>query len=126
MKPGKITHTTAVLLSSISSLFAHGVAEKAEPAKMKLSKKSEKSADDSLVSIDSIAFAPRHSQRRQNRLRAMGRCRPVSHRSLAVRFRQRASEGESQQRSWPRCFAGSARLPRLEGNRRDRLAVCRF
>jgi hypothetical protein len=62
MKPRKITHTTAVLLSSISSLFAHGVAEKAEPAKMKLSKKSEKSADDTLVSLDSVAFAPRHLQ----------------------------------------------------------------
>jgi hypothetical protein len=60
MKPGKITHTIAALLSSISSLFAHGVAEKAEPAKLKLSKKSEKTADDSLVSIDSLAFAPRH------------------------------------------------------------------
>jgi hypothetical protein len=62
MKPGKTTHTIAALLSSVSSLFAHGVAEKAEPAKMKLSKKSEKSADDTLVSLDSIAFAPRHLQ----------------------------------------------------------------
>lgn len=62
MKPGKITHTIAALLSSISSLFAHGVAEKAEPAKMKLSKKSEKSTADTLVSLDLIAFAPRHLQ----------------------------------------------------------------
>ncbi len=62
MKPGKITHTIAALLSSISSLFAHDVAEKAEPAKMKLSKKSEKSADDTLVSLNLIAFAPRHLQ----------------------------------------------------------------
>lgn len=60
MRPGKITHTIAALLSSISSLFAHGVAEKSEPAKLKLSKKSEKTADDSLVSIDSLAFAPKH------------------------------------------------------------------
>jgi len=60
MRPGKITHTIAALLSSITSLFAHGVAEKAEPAKLKLSKKSEKTADDSMVSIDSLAFAPRH------------------------------------------------------------------
>jgi hypothetical protein len=60
MRPGRITHTIAALLSSITSLFAHGVAEKAEPAKLKLSKKSEKTADDSMVSIDSLAFAPRH------------------------------------------------------------------
>jgi hypothetical protein len=60
MKPGTITHTVAALLSSISSLFAHGVAEKAEPAKVKLSKKSEKSSEDAVVGIDSIAFAPRH------------------------------------------------------------------
>jgi hypothetical protein len=46
MKPGKITHAIAVILSSISSLFAHGTAEKAEPAKTKFSKKSEKSSDD--------------------------------------------------------------------------------
>src|SRR5260370_42173177 len=62
MKPGKITHTVAALLSSISSLFAHGIAEKAEPATMKLSKKSEKSADDTLVSLDSVASGPRHLQ----------------------------------------------------------------
>lgn len=60
MKPGKITHTIAALLSSISSLFAHGIAEKAEPAKLKLSKKSESKSDDSMVSIDSLAFAPSH------------------------------------------------------------------
>jgi len=60
MRPGKFTHTIAALLSSISALFAHGVAEKAEPAELKVSKKSEKTADDSLVSLDSLAFAPRH------------------------------------------------------------------
>jgi hypothetical protein len=60
MKPGTITHTLAVLLSSISSLFAHSAATKAEPAKVKLSKKSSQSSDDSLVNIDSLAFAPRH------------------------------------------------------------------
>jgi len=60
MKPGTITHTIAALLSSIASLFAHGTAEKAEPAKMKLSKKSEKLSDDMLLNVDSVAFAPRH------------------------------------------------------------------
>jgi hypothetical protein len=60
MKPGTFTHTIAALLSSISSLFAHGTAEKAEPAKMKLNRKSEKLSDDMLLNVDSIAFAPRH------------------------------------------------------------------
>src|SRR5919108_2784235 len=60
MKPGTITHTIAALLSSIASLFAHGTAEKAEPAKLKLSKKSERLSEDALVNVDSIAFAPRH------------------------------------------------------------------
>jgi hypothetical protein len=60
MKPGTFTHTIAALLSSISSLFAHGTAEKAEPAKVKRSRKSEKLSEDMLLNVDSIAFAPRH------------------------------------------------------------------
>src|SRR5204862_7984331 len=58
MKPGKFTHAIAVLLSSISSLFAHGAASKGEPAKTKFSKKSEKPADDRVVDISSLAFTP--------------------------------------------------------------------
>src|ERR1043166_297865 len=58
MKPGKLTHTIAVILSSISSLFAHGTGEKAEPAKTKFSKQSDKSADDRSVSAPSISFVP--------------------------------------------------------------------
>lgn len=61
MKPGKITHTFAVLLSSISSLFAHSAATKdIEPQKLKLTKKSGKSGEDGLVNVDSLVFAPRH------------------------------------------------------------------
>jgi len=60
MKPGTITHTVAVFLSSISSLFAHSIPTKAEPAKVKLSKKSDKSSDETLVNVDLLAFAPRH------------------------------------------------------------------
>ena len=59
MKPGKFTHTIAVILSSISSLFAHGTAEKTEPAKTKFSKKSQKLADDRSESRSSISFIPR-------------------------------------------------------------------
>jgi hypothetical protein len=58
MKLGKFTHTIAVLLSSITSLFAHGTASKAEPTKTKFSKKSEKSADDRVLDFSSIAFTP--------------------------------------------------------------------
>jgi hypothetical protein len=62
MKPGTITHTIAVLLSSVSSLFAAAAPAAPAPAKMKLSKKSgdNKPRGDGLVSVDSLAFAPRH------------------------------------------------------------------
>ena len=58
MKPGKFTHTIAVLLSSMASLFAHGGTSKAEPTKTKFSKKSEKTADDRLFDFSSLAFTP--------------------------------------------------------------------
>ena len=58
MKPGKFTHAIAVLLSSIASLFAHGVASKAEPAKTKVTKKSEKSAVDGVLDISSLGLTP--------------------------------------------------------------------
>ena len=66
MKPGKFTHTIAALLSSITSLFAHGAVTKAEPTKTKLTKKtqkpekSEKSEGEPIVSINSLVFAPNH------------------------------------------------------------------
>src|SRR5207247_2508202 len=58
MKPGKFTRTIAVILSSITSLFAHGTPEKAEPAKMKAGKKSERSSEDRFTNVSSIAFSP--------------------------------------------------------------------
>ena len=66
MKPGKITHTIAALLSSITSLFAHGAVTKAEPTRTKLTKKtqkpekSERSEGEPIVSINSLVFAPNH------------------------------------------------------------------
>ena len=60
MKPGRITHTIAALLSSVTSLFAHGAVTKAEPTNVKLSKKSEKKSEESRVGIESLAFAPSH------------------------------------------------------------------
>jgi hypothetical protein len=59
MKPGTITHTVAVVLSSIASLFVHSTEAKAELTKTKLSKRSEKSSDETLVNVESLAFAPR-------------------------------------------------------------------
>jgi hypothetical protein len=58
MKPGKFTHTIAVILSSITSLFAHGTDSKEEPVKTKFSKKSQRSADARVVDVTSIAFTP--------------------------------------------------------------------
>src|SRR5207249_4166006 len=58
MKPGKFTHTVAVILSSITSLFAHGTPSKSEPAKTKFSKKSQRSGDDRSFDVTSLAFTP--------------------------------------------------------------------
>jgi hypothetical protein len=66
MKPGTITHTVAVLLSSISSLFAGSAPSKAEPSKVKVSKKSDRLSEDVLLNVDSVAFAPRHLDQPQS------------------------------------------------------------
>jgi hypothetical protein len=60
MKPGTIIHTVGVLLSSVSSLFAHSSPAKAEPTKMKLSKRSEQIRDDPMLNVDSMIFPPAH------------------------------------------------------------------
>jgi hypothetical protein len=58
MKPGTITHTIAVTLSSISALFSH-VAGAAVPApKLKLSKKSNEPKKDKTLNFDPISFSP--------------------------------------------------------------------
>ena len=62
MKPGTITHTIAVLLSSVSSLFSASTPAATSPTKVKLSKKttSSKLQEDILLNVDSVAFAPRY------------------------------------------------------------------
>ena len=60
MKPGTITHTIAVVLSSISSLFVPSGTAKAEQTKVKISKKSDRLSEDLLININSLAFVPRH------------------------------------------------------------------
>jgi hypothetical protein len=58
MKPGRITHAIALLLSSISSLFAHPAPSKTEPAKAKFNKKSDKLSEG--LSLGPISFSPRN------------------------------------------------------------------
>src|SRR5438046_9595468 len=60
MKPGRIAHAIAVLLSSISSLFADSTPSKAEPAKVKFSKKSNKLSEDLSLKADPNSFSPGH------------------------------------------------------------------
>src|SRR5581483_1799516 len=60
MKPGTITHTVAVLLSSVSSFFAQSAPAKTAPNKQKVSKKSDLLSEDVLTNLDSVAFVPRH------------------------------------------------------------------
>jgi hypothetical protein len=60
MKPGTVIHTVAVILSSVSSLFAHSAPSKAPQTKVKASKKSDKLSEDILLNVDSVAFVPRH------------------------------------------------------------------
>src|SRR5207302_11353859 len=56
MKPGKLTHTVAVVLSSITSLFTHSAPAKVQTAKMKVSKKSDRSQDDAFPVVDTLAY----------------------------------------------------------------------
>ena len=60
MKPGTITHTVAALLSTVTSMFAQSGPAKPAQAKVKLSKKTDRMSEDIMVSLDSLAFAPRH------------------------------------------------------------------
>jgi hypothetical protein len=60
MKPGSITHTMAVIASSIASLFTHATTAKAEPTKVKINKKSDRLSEDVMVNVNSLAFVPQH------------------------------------------------------------------
>jgi len=71
IKRGSITHTIAALLSSISSVFAHSLPEKAEPPRMKLTKKSERPSSDASAKVNGGLFGrifsspppPNHGER---------------------------------------------------------------
>ena len=58
MKPGSLTHTIAVLLSSVSAFFTHAAQGAVPPSKVKLSKKSSAPQDDSLLKVEPIAYTP--------------------------------------------------------------------
>src|ERR1043166_4914333 len=58
MKPGKFTHTIAVLLSSITAFFTHSAEASVPKSKVKLSKKSNSSKGESLLKVDPIAYTP--------------------------------------------------------------------
>ena len=58
MKPGKFTHTIAVLLSSITALFTHSAQAAAPKSKVKVSKKSNSSKAAGLLKVDPITYTP--------------------------------------------------------------------
>ncbi len=58
MKPGTITHTVAVVLSSVSSLFSQSAPAKTPGESIKVSKKSNKLTDNALFSFNPFVFAP--------------------------------------------------------------------
>jgi hypothetical protein len=58
MKPGTITHTIAVLVSSASAFFTQAAPGAVPPSKIKLSKKSHAPKDDSLLKVDPISYTP--------------------------------------------------------------------
>jgi hypothetical protein len=58
MKPGTITHTIAVLVSSVSALFTHSVTAAVPAPRIGLSKKSNAPKDDNLLKIAPISYSP--------------------------------------------------------------------
>src|SRR5437763_10150962 len=58
MKPGTITHTIAVLASSLSALFTHAAPGAVPPSKVKVSKKSNRSKGQNLLKVDPMTYSP--------------------------------------------------------------------
>lgn len=56
MKPGTLTHTLAVVLSSITSLFTHSAPAQVPASKGKLSNKSHRTRDDSFPVVNAMAY----------------------------------------------------------------------
>jgi hypothetical protein len=58
MKPGKFTHTIAVLLSSLTAFFTHSAPGAVPSSKAKVSKKSNSSKGRDLLKVDPITYTP--------------------------------------------------------------------
>ena len=58
MKPGTFTHTLAVLLSSVSAVFAPAAPAQVPTAKVKLSKNQNRLNEDVLLKVDPIGYTP--------------------------------------------------------------------
>ena len=58
MKPGTFTHTVAVLLSSVSALFAHSATGAVPKSKEKVSKKSNSPKGSDLLKVDPMTYTP--------------------------------------------------------------------
>ena len=58
MKPGTLTHTIAVCLSSLSALFAPSAPAQTTPAKMKHSKAQNRLNEDLLLKVDPMGYTP--------------------------------------------------------------------
>jgi hypothetical protein len=58
MKPGTLTRTIAVLLSSLSGWFTHSAPASVPSSKVKLSKKSHSSKSESMLKVDPISYTP--------------------------------------------------------------------
>jgi len=56
MKPGTLTHTIAVIISSITSFFTHSAPAKVPTTKMSVSKKTDRLQDDSFPVVDAMAY----------------------------------------------------------------------
>ena len=59
MKPGTLTHTVAVLLSSVSALFAPNAPAAGSGGLVKVSKKASKPLADTLLRVDPYAYSPK-------------------------------------------------------------------
>ncbi len=58
MKPGSLTHTVAVFLSSLSALFTPSAPAQTTVAKVKHSKNHNRLSDDVLLKVDPVGFTP--------------------------------------------------------------------
>lgn len=58
MKPGKFTHTIAVLLSSVSAVVAPSAPAQVSTAKFKLNKKENRLSENVLLKVDPIGYTP--------------------------------------------------------------------